>query len=633
MIRHWLAALVAAVLLVSGCAPDPQEQPDEGTDSAAQTQMEPPSDLPAADEAAAMLAEALAAADVSAIPMQSAAAAAQQELEVIVAGMDDAVPTITVGGIDYSGEDNSATATLQFSFAIGHEPWTYETRPVFKWVDGQWRLVWSPAVVHPELTEQSRMRRVVTEPKRAPINDRNGVALVEEVSLYEVGIDKANIEQGQWAASARELATVLDMDPASFESKVLRGGERQFVIAQTLRQADIPSDVAGIPGLHVKEVKSTVGPSDGFAASLLGIVGTPTAEMIEESEGRLTETDIIGLSGLQSRYNQRLGGVPGVRVELVARAQESSFQTKVVFNQEESVGAPITLSLDTDLQTKAEDILGGQESIASIVAIDLATGGIAAAANSPASGTYPYATYGKYAPGSTFKVVSALAMVRKGAKASSTVDCTPQHTVGTYTFNNYPGYAHTGNITLAEAIAYSCNTAFTRASANVTGAELHAAAGSLGVGTDYDAGFTSYFGTVDPQNDIDRAASMIGQGQVTMSPMGMAAVAASVAKGETVVPWLVDEYRATPNAAPLTTAEAGELRAMMAETVNKGTATMLKGLATGAKSGTAQFGAQGQQSTHAWMIAYSEQYAVAAFVEVGDSGGAVAAPLIQQLLG
>lgn len=633
MIRHWLAALVAAVLLVSGCAPDPQDQPDEGPDSAAYTQMEPPSDLPAADAAAAALAEALAAADVSAIPMQSAAAAAQQELEVIVAGMDDAAPAITVGAIDYSGEDNSATATLQFSFDIGHEPWTYETRPVFKWVDGQWRLVWSPAVVHPELTEQSRMRRVVTEPKRAPINDRNGVALVEEVSLYEVGIDKANVEQGQWAASARQLATVLDMDPASFESKVLRGGERQFVIAQTLRQADIPSGVAGIPGLHVKEVKSTVGPSDGFAASLLGIVGTPTAEMIAESEGRLTETDVIGLSGLQSRYNERLGGVPGVRVELVPRSEESSFQTKVVFNQEESVGAPITLSLDTDLQAKAEDILGGQQGIASIVAIDLATGGIAAAANSAASGTYPYATYGKYAPGSTFKVVSALAMVRKGAKASSTVECTPQHTVGTYTFNNYPGYAHTGNITLADAIAYSCNTAFTRASANITGAELHAAAGSLGVGTDYDAGFTSYFGTVDPQNDIDRAASMIGQGQVTMSPMGMAAVAASVAKGETVVPWLVDEYRATPNAAPLTPAEAGELRAMMAETVNKGTATMLKGLATGAKSGTAQFGAPGQQSTHAWMIAYSGQYAVAAFVEVGDSGGTVAAPLIQQLLG
>lgn len=55
--------------------------------------------------------------------------------------------------------------------------------------------------------------------------------------------------------------------------------------------------------------------------------------------------------------------------------------------------------------------------------LDIKTGGVLAAAQSPSGGTFPYATYGKYAPGSTFKAVTALAMLRDGLKPTSTVQC------------------------------------------------------------------------------------------------------------------------------------------------------------------------------------------------------------------
>lgn len=634
VIRRWLAALLAAGLVLTACtndAPEDDEAPE--TEAPVSEATTPPDGAEPADDAVAALVEGLGAADISTLPMQSQAAAAQEDFEVIYAGMGDALPEVAVASIVYPQDENAATATLAHTLDIGHEPWTYETEATFKWVGNQWRLEWDPSILHEELTRDSRLRRTVSEPSRAAINDKDGVALVEEVSLFEVGIDKANLEESLWSASARQMASMLDIDPDNFESRVLRGGPRQFVIAQTVRQADIPADIGSVQGFYVNEIEATVGPSDGFAASQLGIVGNPTAEMIEASEGRLTASDVIGLSGLQSRYNERLGGVPGVRVEVVGRVAESSFQTIVVFNQEESIGAPITLSMDRALQTKAEEALASQEGIASLVAIDIATGGIAATADSAAAGTYPHATFGRYAPGSTFKVASALAMVRRGATASSDVECTPQHTVGTYTFGNHSGYTRTGTISLTDAIAHSCNTVFTRASEEFSGDELHAAAESLGVGTDYEAGFRAYFGTVEPQNNIDRAASSIGQGSVTVSPMAMAAVAASVAKGETVIPWLVEGEEATSTAEPLTEAEAAELRTMMAAAVTDGTASMLQGVVTGAKSGTAEWGPQGAQQTHAWMIAYNDQYAVAAFVEVGDSGGTAAAPLIRQLLG
>lgn len=628
-LRRWMAALLAGAVLLTACTPS-SEDGDETPGP--EQQSEPPNDLPAADEAVQGFVEALAAEDISQIPMQSTAADAQAEYETIFAGMDGAVPETTVEGITYDPSDNSAIATLSNSLNIGQEPWTYETEASFKWVNEAWRLEWAPTILHSQLNSELRMRQVGTDPTRSPINDKDGVALVEEVALYEVGIDKANLEQALWGSSARQLAEAFGIDADDFEARVLGGGERQFVIAQTVRQVDIPSSVSDIPGMHVNEISSVEAPNDGFASSILGTVGPPTAEMIEESDGQLTSADVVGLSGLQSRYDDQLGGVSGVRVELVPRAEESSQQTEVVFEQEESVGSPLDTSLDRDLQTKAEDVLASQSGVATLVVVDVETGGVSVVANSPAAGSYPHGTWGRYAPGSTFKVASALALLRKGMTPDSTVDCTNEHTISGYTFGNHSGYSHTGDISLTDAIAYSCNTAFTHASESLTGEELHAAASSLGVGTDYDAGYRVYFGTVEPQNSIDLAASMIGQGQVTTSPLAMAGVAASVAKGETVIPWLVEGQEAESTADPLTAEEAAALQRMMEATVDYGTGTMLQSVATGAKSGTAEFGTADDMQTHGWMIAYNDQYAVAAFVEEGSSGGTDAAPLIQQLL-
>ena len=361
--------------------------------------------------------------------------------------------------------------------------------------------------------------------------------------------------------------------------------------------------------------------------------------MIDKSDGKLTAQDRIGLSGLQARYDDQLRGVPSVKIDIVARrdagggSASPAPEPKPVFQQDQSVSTGINTSLSRDLQTKAEEVLATQTGIASLVVIDVKTGGLLVAAQSPPAGAFPHATFGKYAPGSTFKAVSALAMLRDGLTPDSTVQCPTSLKVGTYTFGNYSGYPSgaTGSIPFTTAFKESCNTAFAGAAAGITSEQLHGAAGSLGVGTDYDAGFTSNFGTVAPANNIDRAASMIGQGQVTMSPLGMATVAASIAAGKTVIPWLVEGKQAVPTAAPLTANEAAQLQTMMKATVDSGTGKSLQGVMIGAKTGTAQWGPADALQTHAWMIAYNENYAVSSFVEVGDSGGSTAAPLIIQL--
>lgn len=623
--RRILAAIFAATLLVVGCTPD-------GDAPTPSPSVSPKTDLPPVDADLKQVVDALNAKDLSKLANVADPKAAQEDFTTIFAGMDDIYPEVKSDAVTYG--ENEAVAKLNYTYKFGMHGWTYTTEAKFTYADDKWSFAWAPSAVHPELTEQTRLRHIQQEAKRGSINDNTGLAIVEERSLFEVGLDKASIPEAEWAGAAKALATALKIDEPAFQKKVADNGPKAFVVGATVRQEAIPAAVVDIKGAHVNEVSAVVGPTDTFAAPLLGTVGQPTQKMIDESKGELSSIDRVGLSGLQSRYDKDLRGVPGARIELVGRkGVEPAPQVKVLAQQDPSIGKEITLSLDRDLQTKAESVLAGQAGIATLVVLDVKTGGLLAAAQSPAAGSFPHATYGKYAPGSTFKAVSALAMLRAGSTASTTVQCPANLKVGSYTFGNYSGYPSNGlgSVSLTDAFKYSCNTAFVGAAGTVTGESLKAAGGSLGVGTDHDAGFTSYFGTIEPGNSIDLAASMIGQGQVTMSPLAMASVAGSVASGKTMIPWLVEGKQATSTAAPLAAAEAQQLQMMMKATVDSGTGKSLQSIMTGAKSGTAEWGKTGAQQTHAWMIAYNENYAVSAFVEVGDSGGTTAAPLIVQL--
>jgi cell division protein FtsI/penicillin-binding protein 2 len=176
----------------------------------------------------------------------------------------------------------------------------------------------------------------------------------------------------------------------------------------------------------------------------------------------------------------------------------------------------------------------------------------------------------------------------------------------------------------------------------VTQAGLAEAAAALGVGVDHDLGFPAYFGSVPASDEAaggatGHAASLIGQGRVVASPMAMATVAASVARGSTVVPRLLPA-RATDDerpAKPLTSAEAARLRTLMRGVVTQGSGSLLAsvpGKPVLAKTGTAEFGDTAPFKTHTWMIAVHGDLAVAVFVDIGSSGAGTAGPILKQFL-
>ncbi len=615
----------------------------------------PPHNLPSAASTVQALVSALESGWLDHVPLSTPGADAQSDLDTIMAGMDGLRPSITPASVTYDGVNNTATVVLNQSYALGSKTFDFQSTASLQHAASGWQVEWAPTIVHPQLTEQTRLRHTRDLPRRAPIIGHDNVALVQQGLVFDIGIDKNIVKSAQALTSASALAKLMKLDVTQLVKQVKAAGTDAFVIAITVRPADLPSAIEKIPGARALPNQAMLAPSSTFARAILGVMGQPTAAQVTASHGDIQAGDSVGISGLEKRDDTQLRGTPGHTIAIVPRTGTSSSPvagasapsgagsasgaasttgTPVLYSSPAVPGTALRITLDLDLQQKAETVLGSANGIASMVVLDRSSGEILAAANSAAGGN-PDATFGRYAPGSTFKIATSLAVLRRGLTPSSLVDCPHQITVNGKVFKNYSDYPANGygRIPLAEAVANSCNTAFIKLSTTISSADLAEAAGSLGVGIDYNAGFSSFFGSVPTTSDpVVQAADAIGQGDVLASPMAMAGLSASVASARTIVPHLVVGTMPTPSGAPLSTAEGDDLQTLMKAVVSSGTGHDLAGLVTGAKTGTAEYDAGKTIRTHAWMIAWNSRYALAVMVYDGQTGSGTAGPLIKQFL-
>jgi cell division protein FtsI/penicillin-binding protein 2 len=617
---------------------------------------------PSKDEAqstAAALAEGLSAKNVEGIAFSGATGAdVQADLAGVLEGMDPLVPEVSVAEVG-EVQDNRTTATLSYEWTIpdSEQKWTYTTTAELAHADDSWQVVWSPTIVEPSLAEGERLAKTTAEPERGDILDAGGEPLVTERPVRVVGIDKSGLSAAEAKSSAQQLADLVDIDAGDYQSKVEAYGPEAFVDAITLREAAFEdlnqSRLDSIDGSAALEDELPLAPSRDFAAALLGTVREATAEDIEKSEGKIVQGEMVGTSGLQAAYNDDLSGTPGLTISAVAAAEETENDAegaaeaeaaapRELFSIEPENGQDVQISLEPDMQRAAEDVLADIESPSSIVAMRPSTGEILAAANGPDSNGYNTAFLGQYAPGSTFKIATALGLLRQGMTPESSVTCEAEFVADGRTFENADGYqaAFLGEITLTEAIAHSCNTAFVSQYENLPQDELADAAGALGIGMNANLGLEAFMGNV-PREDTEgtaHAASMIGQSRVQTSPLALTTMMASVVKGEVVVPQLVKGHDAEaelPDVPKLTQEEADQLTGMMRSAVVDGYLANLAGLPGEpviGKTGTAEYGSEDPLQTHSWVIAGQGDLALAVFVEDGDLGAVTGAPMVEDFL-
>jgi hypothetical protein len=357
--------------------------------------------------------------------------------------------------------------------------------------------------------------------------------------------------------------------------------------------------------------------------------------------GQVDETTGEGLSGLQKRYDSELAGT-GQSYAIAVTDRDTGKALRSLAKAGTRAGKDVKTTIDPKVQSAAAAALDSAKVAASLVAINPSTGEILAVANRPSG--YNRALVGQYAPGSTFKVVTAAALLESGMSPSDTLACPKYEYVNGFRFENQDEFSLGSSSTFRQAFARSCNTAFIQARSRIDNSTLASTASAFGIGGEWDTGASTYDGSVPVSADAnDKAASMIGQARVLASPLVMASVAATVKSGRFVQPQLVPSAVKQPYEAPRTLAPdvVRDLQSMMRSVVTDGAGDALQGLPgePHAKTGTAEFGDEKPPKTHAWMIGYqgTSDLAWAVLLEGGGSGGddagPIAAAFLQQLAG
>lgn len=547
-------------------------------------------------------------------------------------------PLTAVWGVEGATWDTSGTVTATIAGAEGER--------------GEWKVIWDVAALDNRLRAGDSLSATPTRPGRAPILDGAGEPLVAATPVVVVGVVPGDVPDTQ--ALANELARLLDLDAAELAGRIDATPDDQFLEVITLRRSDydpIRDQLQPLPGTRFREEEALLPPSRTFARPLLGTVGPADEEDVAESEGRLELGELTGQGGVQGRYDEQLSGTPGLEIVVTrppadapADGSTTTATTEPVPPTVETLeqipptpGTPVRMTLDRAAQDAAESALAGDPRLTALVAVRVSTSEVLAAATGPTGSAQNIAFNGQVAPGSTFKVVSSLAHIRRGLTPDQIVPCPATATAGGQTFRNAGGFV-LGDVTFREDFAASCNTAFVNLSADLEPGDLAAAAAAFGIGAEWDVGLGSFNGSVPPfESAAEAGAASIGQARVQASPLSMAMVAATVAAGRWKAPRVIAEPadEDPPAEIPLDPTEAGFLREMMRAVVVDGTATGSLGGLPGeifAKTGTAEFGSGEDLQTNAWIIGWRDDVAFCVFVEGGAGGGSVAGPLAASFL-
>lgn len=489
---------------------------------------------------------------------------------------------------------------------------------------------WDPGLLHPDLTAGTAFERTRTLPPRASILDRTGDLLTAIQPAFRVGVEPGEARP----ATYPRLAGLLGIDGDALRERARAAEPEWFVDAITLRLSDwrpVREQVLDVPGVVIDYVRLPLTPTSTWGRAVLGSVSPATEDTLEGASDLALATDLVGSSGLQAAYEEQLAGTPGGSVALVDA--RSGDREQVLWRQPTERGEPLRTTLSYPVQQAGERAVSQQDKTTALVAVDARTGEVLADVNGPEITSYDTGLVGEYPPGSTFKVVSSAALLQAGQRADEQVACPSTTVVDGKQFRNYEFSSLPAGSTFADAIAASCNTTVVDRADSLGDRSMAEAAAQLGVGAEWDLPLPAYPGSVPPSTSlVDRAASMIGQGRVLASPLGMALVAATVASGQARTPSLLPDQGGEA-VGSLPQPVLADLRRIMRLVVTEGTASSLRGLpGVAAKTGTAEYGTETPLRTHGWMIGYRGDLAFACLVVDGSGGNAAAGPVVRAFL-
>ncbi|MCM0674057.1 penicillin-binding transpeptidase domain-containing protein [Micromonospora phytophila] len=545
-----------------------------------------------------------------------------------------------------------ATAVVKVEWTLpGDTRWAYDRQVrLSRGGDQEWRVIWEPRLVQEQLARGDRLGLRRDTGPRAGVLDAAGQPIVAPRPAVRVGLQPNQVtdlpgvtRKLDAAFKAIRPAITPPVDLSGLPNRLADADPGALVEVVTLREdayLQIKPRIYDLPGTKFRSEKLDLAPTREFARAVLGSVDPAQADDLAKHPDRYAAGDLVGHGGLQGRYDERLRGTPGLTVITERPGPDGTLVPTgtEVFRHEPQPGQPLKTTLDVATQNAADTALRGEKRRAALVAVRISDGAVLAAANGPGAAGENLAFTAQVPPGSTFKMVSALGLLDRGAVTpDATVDCPKTRIVDGRPFKNSDDF-ELGPVPFRTDFAKSCNTAFTALAPKLGADGLAVTGRSLGLEGQWDLGLDAFTGKVSANGGAtEQAAAAIGQGTTVVSPLAMASATAAVARGRFEQPKLVLDPAPGKPAAPgpqLKAESVAAVKAMMREVVTAGTGSALKdvpGDPVHGKTGTAEYD-NNPKNTHAWFVGWQGDIAFAVFVEKGGASTATAVPAAERFL-
>ena len=533
---------------------------------------------------------------------------------------------LTMNTVTQHGNTAVATFKATVDLAASGQQWTYVGKFSLAVRNGEWRVDWAPSVVNPALGPGDRLAVMTTFPPRAPVQDAAGQPLIAASPAYHVGVYPGRLASA--SRTAAQLSKIAGLNAQQVAAHIRSAPPRQFLSLLTLDPSSrqfraIWPQLARVPGVSYQRTTERLFRSP--AGEVVGSIGTENSSALRAMGAAYQPGQTVGVSGLEQSYQDELAGTPTTSIVVVNAAGQV---VSTVRTMPGHAGTPVQTTIDSHDQAIALAALAAQPNSGEIVAVDASTGAIRALAGRNA-GSVTLSNgplEARLAPGMAFSIVSAAALLGTSAvSGNQPVPCQTVANVGGQTFTYQPGPRAT-SATFAADFAAGCGTAFATMSQKLTARQLMAVERSFGIGAAWNLRVPAFSGSAAAASGAAGvAAQATGTGGVLMSPLGMAMVAAEVDAGTGRTPVLVTSDPPATWQAPLSTSQLGQLRQLMRQAVQSGSArgANVSGQPVYGQAGVVQTGAHAYLS---WFVGYRGGMAVAV-VETGTTPAQAAAGL------
>ena len=430
--------------------------------------------------------------------------------------------------------------------------------------------------------EGNRVSLRLIPPRRGWIVDRSGKPLALNAPDYRLELLPDQVKDLD--ATLAAVGKVLPLSPDDLDRiRADLARQPKFMPVEIAHGLDWPAfarvnvDLPDLPGVAPVPGYARVYPGGDHFAHLLGYVGTPTADQYAKLHDPLLIFPgfKLGKDGIERRADASLRGVAGARrVEVTARGRV----IRDLDTRPDVPGRTLRLTIDRDLQSYAARRL--TDNSASVVVMDVHTGDVLCMVSMPAYDPNVFSTrvtaklwaelqaddhhplinksaQGLYPPGSTFKTMTALAILTAGIPAEQATGCTGTYRLGNAAWHCWSKRGH-GRVDLHKAIPQSCDVYFYTFGRAVGVDAIAATARKFGLGAKFDLPLPGQSAGIIPDTAWKEARykkawgigdtinTSIGQGYIVANPLQLAVMAARLASGTAVEPRLYADAPRTP---------------------------------------------------------------------------------------